>query len=597
MVDLTDTRAFFKEHWRPILIISLVVIAVIVGISLALVFTLKRTPIPTTVGPPAQYPPDLNGDPPQGSNIFAFPQIITNPLPGTNYFGQRLYVHDAGFIATTVQRTATYQSVLFYYTNLQGEIQGPQEIALNFLPSGFVVCNGMFAPIFNVAGEIFYLFLSVGTQSVSNGNVYPQYVLLFTLDTSQTSNVWSVGSITTEYYKEFTYPVNSQSTIKLLKLPSDTFQYNAGPNANRPWYGTFGNKIQVVMDDNAAVTKQSLYVSGSEYDTDRPGGNLYWYILQDNSASPSILLTLTIQDAKLLMMQNQGTCPTGCSTGCATFDRYDESNCTNGFASDFFVTSGNKTSNILVVANSTCQDNCVLTGSNQPCAPKGYVQGYVLDTIGGTQTWVQLQAGTGTFQYRYIGTASDPNILNPTTPGGFASSVSVSQNKLLIGQAEPNASGNGIFLAYNWTPSPYQNGQLTLLSTLNPTTGASNPFEQSNLLTPTSFIRYNIGVQTIPDGSNQILATTWYQPGPADVISVQDPEVSGQPFTTFATLQSLGAGFSSNSTASPVNSRTGFAQNTQMWLSRTGASVRLATNDPFRSSNSGRFIVFTRKRQ
>ena len=71
-----------------------------------------------------------------------------------------------------------------------------------------------------------------------------------------------------------------------------------------PWYGSFGNKIQVVLDDNEAVTKQSLYVGGSEFDPNLPGGNLYWYVLQDNTVSPNVVLLFTIgnsSDAFLLL--------------------------------------------------------------------------------------------------------------------------------------------------------------------------------------------------------------------------------------------------------------------------------------------------------
>lgn len=608
MVDWHDTQAFFQEHWRPIVIVSVVVVVIVVAISVSLVLTLKRKATPSTTGPPFNGPLDINGDPPQGSGSFAYPQIITNPLPTSTYFGAHTFVHEAGYIATTLQRTSTTQSMLFYYTNLNGEIQGPQEIPLDFLVDAqnnhLFVCNGMFAPIFNRGGEVYYLFVSVGYYG-ANGNAYPGYVMLFSLDTSVTSNVWTISDINTPYSATL-------GTHRVMKLPTAGYDwlnqsvYPQPPGTpSTPWYGSFGNKIQVVLDDNEAVVKQSLYISGSEFNPDLPGGNLYWFVLQDNTTSPSILLLYTIQDAKLLLMKTQGDCPNAacasCTGGCTTFVSTSEQACLNGFASDFYVTSGNRSNNILVVANSTPQDNCVLTGTNQPCAPKGYVQGYILNAQGGAQSWVQPQSSnSNSFLYRYIGQTNDPSVLDGSTFGGFANSVSVVNGKLFIGQGEPK-SGNAVYLVLDWVASPLANGGvLSPLATLAPSVGSPTGEFPLTPLYPVSAegTRYNQGVQLIDDGSNQLLVTTWYQPAPADVISIQKTAGSSDdPFSAFALVQTLGAGYSSQASGSPVLSWTGFAQTTATWLSRTGASVRLLFNDPFRGGNAGRLIILTRQRQ
>lgn len=618
MVSWHDTQAFFIEHWRPLLIVSLVVVVIVVAISLTLVLVLKRKPTPTPSAPPFNGPLDVNGDPAQNSNLFAYPQLLNNPVAGATLFGANTFVHEAGYLAASVTLPGSdaLQAVLFYYTNLSGELQGPQSMVLDFLPSGYRVCNGVFAPIFNRNREVYYLFLSVGTVSAS-GNVCPRYVIVCSLDTATTSNAWTIGNVNTEYAETLSNPARSSQEVVAMKLPNHDFVWDAA----RPWYGTFGAKLQVVLDDNEAIVKQSLYISGSEFDSNLPGGNLYWFVLLNNDTDPQVALLYTIQDAKLLMMQQQGSnCPavvctdcTGKGTSCVTFDSTSEQACVNGFASDFYVTSGSRANNILVIANSTPQDNCVLGGSQQTCAPKGYIQGYILTSQGVTQSWVQPRNGLNNFQYRYLGISSDPSLQGGTTTfGGFANSVSVINGSLFVGQGVPEPQSNaglpglGTFLVLPWVSSPNANGgNLNPTSVLKPTAGAAAPFLLSDMY-PLSAegLRYNQGVQLINDGSNQLLATSWFAPAPADVLSVQTPSGgsssgsgSSSQFASFELVQSLGAGYSSQSAASPQQSLVGFGQIAGTWLSRTGASVRLVFNDPSHNSNSGRLVVLTRKRQ
>lgn len=377
-------------------------------------------------------------------------------------------------------------------------------------------------------------------------------------------------------------------------------------------YASFGNKIQGVLDDNQTITKQSLYVrrrvrlsasnlfvmfryiSGSEYDSSKPGGNVYWFILQDNSANPSIVQISTIQDAKLLLLKAQGPCST-------PYDSTTAVNCFNGFGSDFYVTSGNGKSNIMVVANSTNQDCAQLSGVNQPDSANGYVQGYILDQTTFTM-WTQPQSG-GVFSYRYIAPITIPQngiINNITGLGGFANSVTVIQGRIVIGQGFPNSAGNATFLVFDWLTLPYQSSQMTPFSTIDSTKdGGTTTFPLTGMWasnSTTGYTRFSQGVTPIDDGSNQILVQTYYQPAAADVLSVESTNESN-PMSSFAVVQSIGAAYSSQTSGSPIEPAfEAFAQSASLWLSRTGQNTRMVINDP-NFSGIGRIVIFTRRRQ
>jgi len=610
-MDLSEFRAFFKEHWKPILIVTLTIVCIIVAVSLTLFFVLRRPPDQNPSVSPFNGPIDINGDTAQNSGRFAYPQIINNPdFANINLFGELLFVHEAGYICCVGEKVVndsilTTPVLFFYYTNLQGQLQGPQRIDLDFIPTGYVVCNGMFAPIFNVVNEVYYLFISVGMpvsnhQSPSVVSKYATNVILFALNTAVTSTNWERVDINAKFTQTLQGPGGK---IQAMSIPTTSFTWNSA----QPYIGTFGDKIQVVLDDNSPILKQSLYISGSEYDTTRPGGNLYWFLLQDNNTSPSILMLYTIQDAKLLLMQNQGY----------TISR-SPSDYTNGFASDFYVTSGNGSKNILVVANCTGQDNISLAGTAQPAAPCGYVQGYILDTSGNL-SWIQPQASAvGQFLYRYIGTPTDPSIFNQNCnnnngitacSAGFARSVTVINDCVVIGQSSPDPQGYCVFQVYQWSATPYDSGKqcLTLWGSLNPSVEASDLFPQTpfspfpNNIPNSITLRFNSNLQTIDDGSNQLIATSWYTGSPSNLISTQTPLSKDAPLKTFTTIQALGSNFDSVITSAAPDraqiymSRLGFAQCTQNWLSRSGLTVRLAFNDPY-SPTFGRFIVLTRNR-
>jgi hypothetical protein len=273
--------------------------------------------------------------------------------------------------------------------------------------------------------------------------------------------------------------------------------------------------------------------------------------------------------------------------------------------------SGSGSQNILFIANSTPEDNCVLTtSSNQPCALRGYVQGYTLISSGGAQQWTQsISPGSSAFQYRYIGQLGDHNIYGgKDILGGFGNSVSVVKGHLLIGQGLPDslpANVNPckflIFLVETRTPNTAESGFLAPINTLNPTAFTPSPFPMTPMYPDLTAQgrRYNQGVQLLPDGSNQLLAVSWYAPDPVNNICIVDLAGTGtnDPFTNFELVQSLGATFDSQSVTSLQVAYYGFAQFTTTWVSRTGNTIRLIMNDPAYKENQGRIILLTRKRQ
>jgi len=587
MITWGQFTDYINVHWKIFLGVGIAIIVVIIVVSLVLTLVVNKSPSPTTS---FKGPSDINGDPPKPGDLFSHPQIITNPNSNSNaVFGKAMFVHQAGYICvvSAQQLIDGYQYLNFYTTDIHGNIKGPTNtIVLDFLPINYVVCNGAFAPIFNIANEVYYLFVSVGVVDAS-GNMYATNILLYTFNTNPNAPnalKWIQGNIQSTYAAK----IGSVSTLK-IPFADSYFKWNS----NTPYYGTFGDKIQVVLDDNEAVVKQSLYINGSENNPNFPGGNLYWFVLSDNSTSPSIIKIKVIQDAKLLLLKQQReagfiTCPQPTVNVPGDY--------INGFASDFFVSSGSGKSNVMLIANCTNQDYCALKDVDQPAAPKGYVQGYIPDTTNG---WIQPQSslGSGFFFYRYIGALSDTNIPN----NGFGYSVGWIDSHLVVGLASsPNSAPpkNAQFFVYEWLQQPFSNGQLIRLGTI-PTDPNHPLFLQTDLYPiSVSTLRFNLFGQELND-DNLIMITTWYdQKG--DVISIQDPIVpKEQPDSKFSPIQNIGNDFSSQ--ASIDLTRCGFGQYTNTWLSRTGKTVRMAINDPFfldstSSYYQGRIIILTKSR-
>lgn len=615
VLDWTDFKVILREHWKVILGFSFV-IAIIIAIAVVLSVVLKRHTevIPTTT--PFNGPDNINGDITDApADQFGLPQIINNPISTDTNFGTQLFVHEAGYLCVVTEPVAAEggQSLMFYQTNITGNLQFQQRLDLfNYLPNNYQVCDGSFAPVFNVRDEIYYLFLSVGnsvssTDPSANITIYPEYVLLLSFDTTPNTSdsmIWKVQNINADSnFVASPSPayggVQYQITALKIPFPESTFVYDK----KTPWVGTFGDKLRVVLDDNSTVVKHSLYVRGSEFDPTRPGGNLYWFVLTDSSASPNINLQLVIQDARLLELKNCYDTPS-CAATMETVDGKTPCPLTplldkkpadyiNGFGSDFFVTSGNGKKNVLVVSNPTMEDNCSIKNVPQPPAPKGYVQGYVWDSSGNLG-WVQQASGVpGSYNYRYPGTDKDPSIV-----GGFGSGVLWVDSLLMVAQGSPDSKGNAFYNAYEWTPTPFSASSSTI-----PTVGiarpgeAAEPFQQTPQYPADGSPSQTYNTVMIPtQNKSNVLFTTWNK-NPGDVITLQDPsELGNHQNSEFKTLQNIGASLSSGGGATP-RTRFGFGQGTGTWLSRTGLTVRLVTNDPLGDSGRGRIIIWSKVRE
>jgi len=610
-------KVLLHKHWRAILALTavlLVIITVAVVLSVVLLRDKKANPSTSVFNGP-----DVNGDVGGApADQFGLPQIITNPLSTDTAFGTRLFVHDAGYLCV-VSKTAGGEALNFYQTDINGGSLSPQQrINLyEYLPSGYVVCDGMFAPIFNINDEVYYLFLSVGPASggsipppdaAAGTTNYATNVLLIAMDTTvgvTNSLVWQVTDINADTDITSTLAASSGPSFNRTSLkipfPGATFLWDA----TKPWIGTFGDLVKVILDDTEQIVKQSLYVRGSEFNPLLPGGNLYWFVLSGNgmTLSPQISLSFVIQDARLFLLQQCQADPTCAAatttpegkTPCPAFTK-TPADYINGFASDFFVTTGQGKNNVLVAANSTGEDNCMIPNIAQPAAPQGYVQGYTFDSSSTDLGWIQPESSTNNvFNYRYPGTLTDKAV----TPG-FANSVAWIDNFVIVGQATPASNGNAQYLVYPWVTLPYDTSSdsLKLTSTMKPGGESAEPFKQTPLYRGGSGApsqRYNLTVKDT-NNNNNLLVTTWYNEA-GDVISIQNPlKDATQPFTDFITIQNIGAGVSSQVATDPPVTKTGFAQDTNTWLSRTGLTIRLTTNDPKANAGQGRIIVWSKAR-
>ncbi len=546
--------------------------------ALTLILTLYfYLPVSTSPTNSSNQPLGINGDLEGASSLFGNPQIIVNPLPGGNTFGRRLFVHQAGYLAVEAVDAQNNEIMLFYYTDQSGAIQGPQEFKIrDYLPAPWVICNGAFAPIFNYVREVYYFFLSVGVGgcppagcSVAS-DLFATHVILFSLDTSVTTSQWVVDSIQGKYSETI-------GSVKSLRIPITNFTWDA----SSPWIGTFGDRMQVVLDDNTSQLKHSLYVNGSNNNLQSPGGNLYWFIITSNTVSPTLDFIFQIQDAKLLLlyqMSQQNTC----SLPAVTYANY-----LNSFGSNFFVTSGMGNKNILLVANVTSEDYCSIPGSNQAAAPLGYIQGFTLDTNG---YWVQTLSGSS-FDYRYF-PEGDTQIT-----AGFGYTCARVNNFVFAGMSlsidQPNQDLQ--VPCYTWNKNPIVSSVLTRQGTIQP----GNNFLQTPVFPAPNAIatRYNFLIKEINDGGT-ILVTT-YNNQKGDVISIQLPTSGANvlPYSSFTTIQNIGSEYYTPiPTGLVTQTWYGFGQFTDTWISRSGLTVRLAFNDPDYFGRKGRIIILTKAR-
>lgn len=588
---LNETRQFARENWKIITVIASVVAIVIITVIVLLVVLLGggSHPTPTSTNT-FNGPANINGDPQNSTTVFSFPQFLNNPSSDFTSFASLVFTHDAGYICCVTKNTQTPSSetLLFYFTNKDGSIQGPQKIDLTFLPPNYFVCNGSFAPIFNVIGEVYYFFCCVGLES-EFGN-FSKNIILFSLDTSKTDNIWVKSSFRSTSNILLESLSNDQGVqTKALKIPVNGFEYDF----RVPYIGSFGNNIQVILDRTSSLVKHSLYVSCTEYSAAFPGGSVFWIALQDNSVSPQVSVITQVQDAKLKQLALDYAVTPCMVAGNPVFPpTKDIGTYMNSFGSSFFVTSNQGSQNVLVVGNVTSEDYCALLNSQQPPSPMGYVQGFTYDSIG-SLPWLQDKGGENAYKYRYT-PIGDNQITS-----GFGYSVAWLNNNVVVGLSTQTGSTNGPqFPVYNWSEFPVINDVLVRKSTIYPQTTLV-PFSQSNtypaatVTPPLNTLRYNMNIETTQDSDN-ILLSTWFR-GSGNVVSIQNPNPD---YSTFGAVQNLGESYSSDTTSSPLKSRFGFAQSTSTWVSRTGFSVRLAVNDPNYvdpvSKKVGRFIVFSK---
>ncbi len=601
MPTSSEVKLWFQEHKWAVIGVSITV-AIIIAVAVTLGVTLGRRRTDTSSR--FKGPSDINGDPVNrtstSSDQFGDVQTLAAPA-GQSYLGMLAFAHDAGYICAVSLDSMSRPVLNFYRTNEQGAVETMHQVELwQSIPTGYKVVNGQFAPIFNLAGEVYYLFLSVGVVKAgstypSDAQLYATHVVCLALNTAEvapngsSSNLqWTLESINSQSAEELKGPSNSVSALRIPVSASEFIWDSAVP-----YVGTFGDTLQVVLDDNETNTKQSLYVRGSEYDSSRPGGNLYWFILEDNAQQPTIELSFIYQDGKLLQVlqcRNDPACvgtlkDADGKTGCPPIVK-SETYYMNGFGTSFFVTSGNGKGNVMVVANPTNEDNCQLaadTNNLNPPAPKGYVQGYTWDSSQASTGWVQPTPpdNTSTYFYRYPARAADTAI-----SVGFGYGVGWIDNVLIAGEIYENgATGAGVFHALQWTKTPIgtSNNQLTERSHF--TAAEQTSIEE---------LRYNSAIVST-DNNDNVLVTGFNADASKDAIAIVNPLVDPSvPFSKVEVRQSIGASVNSG-TGGDKLPRLGFGQSSFVWLSRTGLTVRLLTNDPL-ASNGGRLLVYSKAR-
>jgi hypothetical protein len=571
----------FKHHWKVIVGVSIVLILTIVSISLIVFFTLhektqekyKKSRAKKTV---FHGPARLNGEPDVSNrSIFTSLQTIVNPNE-TSKFARCLWVHDVGIIAATNETADEKTSIVFYEMNSSGTIELIQTIDLDLGKTlnniNRKVVNGCFAPFFNRINETYYLMISVGVDIVENGNTryFASHILLFSYVTNNKNPMWKLMDIDNPYVEKI-------SGVNALRIPSTEFQWDV----TNPHIGSFGNKIQIVLDDNESFDKHSLYVNGTEYDPTLPGGALYWYVFNDNHDSPTIKLNLIIRDLKLFRLSQQKVPP-------IIFNPKTVSSYMNSFASDFFVSSGFGKNNVLLVMNNTSEDSaslCIevedgkcITFSQQPNGAKGYIQGFVYDLK--TSSWQQKykddNPDTAIFLYRY------PSDLNKSL-GEFGLSVDfipgVSRNVIVSKKIINN--GNPGFYVLKWKDIAYNN-----LADDGYGSNLVNDFSVTLNSFPSNGYRYNVYTKKIDD---EILVSS-VNPNASSSLATIKME-NGKYLTT---SQYFGIYDNSNGENNPLHERYGYGQFVGSWKSKTGKFVYLVINDPGFQSKKGRFIVFYR---
>jgi len=369
--------------------------------------------------------------------------------------------------------------------------------------------------------------------------------------------------------------------IEALRLPIPDSIFKR--DFTTPWIGSFGNKIQIVVDDNEenGMLTHSLYVSGSEYSNFSPGGNLYWFLIPNNISKPLIKINLVIKDAKLLrllQLNKYNQC---------TLKTKNVIDYMNSFASSFYVTSGNGKNNVLIVGNPSNED-CQSIIDTQPAMPNGYVQGYVIDPNNSNLGWTQKQSidSKDYFLYRYDG---HQTIGGKQGDPGFGYSLFWINNYVIIGGTTNDSNNQAYWGVWKWSDkNPDFVNTITAPFALNPTL-----YRTGNL---GSIVNYNIFIKRIEDNILFSVPNMFKQQDCIMIINPNSNSNSNLKFQTDSTttVQVLGKDFQPDLLPNVDVSFKALAQCLGIWISRTQQTLYLIINDPDYNYYEGRILLLAK---
>lgn len=603
-------RQIAVEHWKLLAGGGVLLVLIVVAVTVSLVLALPSSSSSASPNNTPEFmgPDDINGDA-GGLNAQTFKvlQIIENPDQKTSGFGATLFAHDAGFLAVLQnEATPTFQ---MYRTNLSGVIEVDSTLAM---PTGWVVVDAAFAPMFNVQNEVYYFFVSLGVPcaDAACNELDPArspavvthlgvHVALYAYDTdpgSAQARQW----VRTDFRgdDELLTALGTHNALS-LPVPPGTFAWDA----NTPWVGTFGDRLQAVLDDNNTTPIHSLYVRGSEYDPEEPGGSVYWYSLQDNTPTPTVLLNLVVKDARLLQLRAAEVAGRVAARPTKTATDY-----INGFGSSFYVTSGRERKNLLVVANPSNDDYAQIRFADGntagPAMPNGYVQIYELSATPPLQGWTQTRIAGGTpgdYYLRYDGRRAATQAA-PTR--GWCYEVGVVENFLLVGRNGPVANPTSSCPGVTPPNGSYAEFEAWTLGNTSTTCSSATPCDDRQQYRGSLVLDFgfspalyhgdplqSVGArfrQTIAALDGRLLVSVFSDTF-GNTVNLSDyngtsgtagTSAATDPFQCFDKVQDLGTNENSSLDTDPLVSGYGFAQGLGYWYSRTRGTLYLAVSDP-----------------
>jgi hypothetical protein len=531
----------------------------------------------------------------ESDDVFKISQILTVPTPGYSSFGAFVFVHDLGYITVSATLTVNSfsQEVLRFYSFVEDQFDFQVEISVPTNNGNSVICYGAYFPSMGTLGETLYLAVSTGIkgsgQFISN-HVFGREVHLFYYSDKDKPEDGVIS-------RQWTY----QDNFKQLTHP-----YFTGYKVQEPWVGCFGNKLQAVNDKTIFGIRQSLYISGTQFEShgaDPSSGGIFWYTLSDNTANPALELQCYIQDAKLLYISQlpgltypntASKKPEYCSDeiipkidqGVVFYHMF-------GFGSQFFVQSNIEGESLLAVSNITNKDTECVHNDNEinSCAPSGYVQLYKLTNSNNATElpmWQQVISNpdddsNNTYIHRIW-----PNSDYVHKTNGFGAGIFMIDNFLFITMLYGEYNHENKLLVYNT-----DNGDKH--SAVNDNN--MKPIESFTL--PLSHFRtrnsntYNSPIFQI---DKYLCVSTFDHTAKIDTIALYDVSARSknhQLFSNFSNdlTQTFGKSVSSGSV--PLQAYKGFGQWCQPWKNRLGGNY-LVIDDP-NYNNSGRVFIYKKE--